>query len=1034
MRRFLLVFVSVALGLGACTDQHVEYVAPPSDVADAVPRDVVAGDAAADADAVDDAGADSDEETVAEVVDDADAGEDADVASDADAVVAPDVDAVADSEVTPDADPPDATCDPESCNGLDDDCDGKTDEDFDGLGADCDANLDFCVLGTVVCTPDGTAVMCDEPALTPADCDDGDACTSDTSVFNTTSCTQSCQYAPITPCCGNSVVEADETCDGNCPTACDDGDACTDDALVGKASQCDVECVGTPAPGSSNDADGDGLPDCLENADGLDWTDPLIHNGMQMIVGAAPDFALVWEGGCGSIPSDYALMAASFEGSDQTAAISAGWDYLADATSDYTDASYGFVPPFDDDSHVGSYGSFQILLSGSFFLEAEARVCFSVDTGAGGLGNDDIAGRRNSCARVYVDPEIVPTPLAETGYQAPPSPGIGCTTLVAGVHRVAFMVRHNEAYTYAPRFSPRWCKAESANCEPDQKLTQLELRSTNTTVDCEPVCDGKLCGPDACGGFCGSCQTGEICQSGACIVPCIPDCDDKDCGDDGCGDVCGTCTDPAVCTVDDLCEVPCTPACDGKNCGADGCGGTCGACQSGEVCTAGLCEVPCTPNCQSKNCGDNGCGGSCGTCGGGETCHSGICEGPAVCGDGNLASSEFCDDGNTTTEKLPTSNLTANACISDCSIAMKTCGNGVYEPQFGEECDDGNAVDTDACDSSCLVNTKTIGSACTVSGISDKDDTDFTKGPITGCDNVPASSMGGCARGCLRSIQPPYGCGLCQQSRRILLSAGHELSMATASSASTSAPDVGTFADCTACPAGFALSETATKVNALGIFNATVTARSCLRTCESQADCRWRQLDSTPRRTSPRGAATTARSCRPRTARRSAPAPIGGSHSQCHLCAPCRTSNSVGDHGAQGGGGSGSMRRMDMVSDFRSSRVGCMQPRLHAPAPAGFAGRRMLERRQNRQKRPAPQSVRTWQKYQRILSLAALRRFGIDLLLAESVPTDAELRQGFRTPGPAPSRYDAVSAPVSAVQRPIGTTFPAVSTARRRQL
>ncbi len=834
MRRSLLVFVGVALGFGACTDQHVEYVRPVSEVADALPRDVGAGDVAGDADAVEDAVADSGEETVA----DAGAVVDADAASDSDAVPVPDADATADSEVAADSVLPDATCGPESCNGLDDDCDGETDEDFAGLGADCDANLDFCVLGKVVCTPDGTAVMCDEPEVTPADCDDGDACTADTSVFNTTTCTQSCQYAPITPCCGNGVVETGETCDGDCPTACDDGDACTDDALAGKPSQCDVECVGTPAPGSSNDADSDALPDCQENADGLDWTDPLIHNGMQMIVGAAPDFALVTGGGCGSIPSNYALMAASFEGSDQIAPISAGWGYLASATSDYTDASYGFVPPFAEASHVGSYGSFQLLLSAFFFLEAEARVCFSVDTGAGGLGNDDIAGRRNSCARVYVDPEIVPTPLAETGYQAAPSPGIGCTTLVAGTHRVAFMVRHNEAYTYAPRFSPRWCKAESANCEPDQKLTQLKLRSTNTTVDCEPVCAGdtpetpKECGPDACGGFCGSCEPGEACQSGACIVPCIPACDDKDCGDDGCGDVCGTCTDPAVCTDDDLCEVPCTPACGGKDCGADGCGSTCGTCQSGEVCTAGLCEVPCTPSCDGKNCGDNGCGGSCGTCEDGETCHAGACEGPAICGDGNLVSTEFCDDNNTTTEKLPTENLSANACISDCSIAMKTCGNGVYEPQYGEECDDGNAVDTDACDSSCIVNTKTIGSACTVSGINDNE-LDFSKGTITGCDNVPANS-GGCVRACLRTIKPPVGDnvynpgGYCSLFATQCSGLGCGLTNAV----------FGTFSTCTACPAGSILSETATT-----IFGTTVTSRSCLKICETQSDCRWRQYD-----------------------------------------------------------------------------------------------------------------------------------------------------------------------------------------------
>jgi cysteine-rich repeat protein len=691
------------------------------------------------------------------------------------------------------------------------------------------------VLGTVVCAPDGSAVMCDEPPLAPIDCDDGDKCTEDASVFVPTTCSLVCEHQPIAPCCGNGAVEGGETCDGDCPTACDDGDACTDDALEGKVSQCDVQCVATPAPDAANDADGDALPDCLENADGLEWTDPLIHNGLQMIVGDAPEFALVWEGGCDAIPSDYGQLVQTFEGSDQIAALSAGWNYIASATSDYTDSSYGFVPSMPDDSHVGSYGSFQLLLSGSFSLDAITRVCLSVDTGAGGLGPGDIAGRRNSCARVYVDPDTIPLPLAETGYQGPSSPGIGCATLPPGTHRVVFMVRHNEAYTYAPRFTTRWCKTDAADCEPDQKLTQLDFRSTNTPIDCEPVCAGKLCGPDQCGGFCGTCGAGEVCAGGACIVPCVPDCDGKDCGDDGCGDVCGTCTAPAICTADALCEVPCAASCTGKDCGDDGCGGLCGLCVGPAVCQAGLCGVPCVPACAGKECGDDGCGAPCGTCGAGETCQAGLCEGPAVCGDGQLASSEFCDDGNTKTETPPDATLPTNACLSDCSIAMKTCGNGVYEPDLGEQCDDGNAVDTDACDSSCIANTYGVGSPCTVAGIGDNE-IDFSKGTITGCGSVPASS-GGCVRACLRTIKPPAGSNVYNPGGYCSLFA---TKCAGIGCAFTDAV-FGDFAGCGTCPAGSLLSESATTV-----LGTTVTSRSCLKLCETQSDCRWRQYDPHP--------------------------------------------------------------------------------------------------------------------------------------------------------------------------------------------
>jgi hypothetical protein len=38
-------------------------------------------------------------------------------------------------------------------------------------------------------------------------------------------------------------------------------------------------------------------------------------------------------------------------------------------------------------------------------------------------------------------------------------------------------------------------------------------------VGCAPKCAGKSCGKDGCGGSCGDCGTGQICQGGACICP-----------------------------------------------------------------------------------------------------------------------------------------------------------------------------------------------------------------------------------------------------------------------------------------------------------------------------------------------------------------------------------------------------------------------------------------------------------------------------------------------------------------------------------
>ncbi|GMV41964.1 MAG: hypothetical protein AMXMBFR64_36800 [Myxococcales bacterium] len=50
---------------------------------------------------------------------------------------------------------------PELCNGLDDDCNGETDETFPKLGLPCDTeDADLCATGTWACTPDGAAEVC----------------------------------------------------------------------------------------------------------------------------------------------------------------------------------------------------------------------------------------------------------------------------------------------------------------------------------------------------------------------------------------------------------------------------------------------------------------------------------------------------------------------------------------------------------------------------------------------------------------------------------------------------------------------------------------------------------------------------------------------------------------------------------------------------------------------------------------------------------------------------------------------------------
>ena len=68
---------------------------------------------------------------------------------------------------------------------------------------------------------------------------------------------------------------------------------------------------------------------------------------------------------------------------------------------------------------------------------------------------------------------------------------------------------------------------------------------------------------------------------------CVPECDGKMCGPDGCGGICGACFDGgAGCDEGNQC---CFSNCLGKQCGSDGCGGSCGDCWPGLLCLAGNC-------------------------------------------------------------------------------------------------------------------------------------------------------------------------------------------------------------------------------------------------------------------------------------------------------------------------------------------------------------------------------------------------------------------------------------------------------------
>ena len=123
--------------------------------------------------------------------------------------------------------------------------------------------------------------------------------------------------------------------------------------------------------------------------------------------------------------------------------IVSGWEYSAGATAEYGDASnFDFTPNWEHSDNVGIWESFQILYTGWLYMPESDTFCFSIDTGAGGFGPGDIAGRRNNCGLLYTNPEPATAPLVETGYGSNESPHRGCADYEMGWHRLAVAARH----------------------------------------------------------------------------------------------------------------------------------------------------------------------------------------------------------------------------------------------------------------------------------------------------------------------------------------------------------------------------------------------------------------------------------------------------------------------------------------------------------------------------------------------------------------------------------------------------------------
>ena len=300
------------------------------------------------------------------------------------------------------------------------------------------------------------------------------------------------------------------------------------------------------------------------------------------------------------------------------------------------------------------------------------------------------------------------------------------------------------------------CMATATGADP----SGVQPWSCSAAGTCTANCKGKACGPDGCGGSCGTCADTALCNfaNGQCVTKPCPDlpktncCAGDDvvvcsaqtkavtkvlcgsgasaCGWDGSAFACGNGLATAPAKNTKACPASlCIPNCQGKNCGSDGCGGSCGSCAAGAKCqTSGQC---CAPNCTNRNCGSDGCGGSCGTCASALTCNEplgqctagGLCQGApydvGCCAGQTL---KFCSEPMVLTQQ--DCSKTGGYCGWDAKVNRYTCdtlGGGVDpkgayplackgSPPCQPNCQ-GKACGPDGCGGTCP-STCTVGQQC----------------------------------------------------------------------------------------------------------------------------------------------------------------------------------------------------------------------------------------------------------------------------------------------------------------------------------